>query len=104
VRLAVPAPPEYLRPDMTVSVEITVGGAGRMPPFCPPTRCAGSPRASRGSSWSRDAHAQRREVEIGISGDTRVEVLRGVAPGDPIIPAAFRVAPGDRVRVTTEAL
>jgi HlyD family secretion protein len=80
VRLAVPTPPEYLRPDMTVSVEITVAEREHHHPAR--RRGAG---ARRGKPWIlvvEDAHAQRRDVEIGISGDTRVEVLRGVAPGE----------------------
>lgn len=101
VRLSVPAPPEYLRPDMTVSVEITV--AERADTTVLPADAVRG--LAEGKPWIlvvEDAHAQRRDVEIGISGDTRVEILHGVAPGEPIIPAAARVAPGDRVRVTPE--
>ena len=60
---------------------------------------------AEGKPWIlvvEDGHARRRDVEVGISGDTRVEVVRGVAPGDPVIPAATRVAPGDRVRLPPE--
>jgi hypothetical protein len=49
-----------------------------------------------------DAHAQRRDVEIGMTGDVRVEVLRGVRPGEAVIPASAPVAPGERVRVAAE--
>jgi HlyD family secretion protein len=78
VRLAVPAPPEYLRPDMTVSVEITVAERARTT-ILPADAVRG---LAEGKPWIlvvEDAHAQRRDVEIGMSGDTRVEVLRGVA-------------------------
>ncbi len=101
VRLAVPAPPEYLRPDMTVSVEITVAeqADATILPAAAVRELAG------GSPWIlvvQDAHAQRRDVAIGLSGDTRVEVVRGVEPGEAVILAAAPVAPGDRVRVEPE--
>ncbi len=101
VRLTVPTPPEYLRPDMTVSVEITVAERAHAT-VLPADAVRG---LAEGSPWIlvvEDAHAVRRDVEIGISGDTRVEVRRGVAPGDRVIPTAERVAPGDRVRLMRE--
>jgi len=101
VRLTVPTPPEYLLPDMTVSVEITVAERAHTT-VLPADAVRG---LADGTPWIlvvEDAHAQRRDVEIGISGDIRVEILHGVALGDQVIPAAARVAPGDRVRVTTE--
>jgi len=101
VRLAVPAPPEYLRPDMTVSVEITV--AERVDTTILPTAAVRG--LAGGSPWIlvvQGAHAQRRDVAIGLSGDTRVEVVRGVEPGEAVILAAAPVAPGDRVRVEPE--
>ncbi len=101
VRLSVPTPPAYLRPDMTVSVEITVAERAHTT-ILPADAVRG---LAEGKPWIlvvEDGHARRRDVEVGISGDTRVEVVRGVAPGDPVIPAATRVAPGDRVRLATE--
>jgi len=101
VRLTVPTPPAYLRPDMTVSVEITVAERAQTT-ILPADAVRGLAEDKPWILVVEGAHAQRRDVEVGISGDTRVEVVRGVAPGDPVIPAATRVAPGDRVRVTTE--
>lgn len=101
VRLAVPAPPAYLRPDMTVSVEITVGERADATILAADAVHG----LAEGKPWIlvvEGAHAQRREVEVGMSGDTRVEVLRGVRPGEQVIPVAALVAPGDRVRVGTE--
>ncbi len=101
VRLTVAAPPAYLRPDMTVSVEITVAERAHTT-IVPADAVRG---LAEGQPWVlliQDAHALRRDVEVGLAGDTRVEILRGVEPGERLIPAAARVAPGDRVRVEPE--
>ena len=101
VRLSVPTPPDYLRPDMTVSVEITVAERAHTTVLS-----ADAVRGlAEGKPWLlvvEDAHAVRRDIEVGIAGDLRVEVLRGVGPGEPVIPTSVRVEPGDRVRVTPE--
>jgi HlyD family secretion protein len=86
---------------MTVSVEITVGERADAT-ILPADAVHG---LAEGKPWILvvdGTHAQRREVEVGMSGDTRVEVIRGVRPGEQVIPVAAPVAPGDRVRVATE--
>jgi HlyD family secretion protein len=101
VRLAVPAPPAYLRPDMTVSVEIVVAERASTT-ILPADAVRG---LAEGKPWIlvvQGAHAERRDVAVGMSGDTRVEVVRGVEAGERVIPASARVAPGERVRVAAE--
>ena len=48
--------------------------------------------------------AQRREVGIGIITGDRVQVTRGLAPGDQLIIAGHRlVAPGQKVNVVSDS-
>ena len=47
--------------------------------------------------------AQRREVELGIIKGDRVQILRGLAPGDRLIVAGHRlVASGEKVKIESE--
>jgi HlyD family secretion protein len=98
VRLGVPTPPDYLRPHMTVSVEVTVGvheGALLLPR-----------KAVRGLSTEapfvltvEGGLVVQHPVKLGIRGDERVEVLEGVADDARVIDdETSTVAPGDRVR------
>ncbi len=50
------------------------------------------------------SEAQRREVELGIIKGDRIQVTRGLAPGDKLIIAGHRfVAPGQKVNVVSES-
>ena len=97
VRLAVPAPPTYLRADMTVSINVEV------------TRRAGAlviPRdlvhdAGTGAPWvtvASGGRAVRRDVRLGIAGERDVEIVSGLVEGDRVLPAD--VSPGARIRIT----
>ena len=97
-KFAVPDPPAYLLPEMTVSVEIEVArkaGALTLP--------LDAVRDLATAPWVlaiRDGRARRVPVGIGIRGAARVEILTGLAAGDRVIPAAeSKVADGDKVRV-----
>jgi HlyD family secretion protein len=100
VRLDVPRPPPYLRPDMTVSVDIEVGHR----PNALALPAEDIREATGGSAWVlvvRDHRAERRPVQIGVRGEGMVEVLEGLAEGDAVIPpAAGPIQPGQRVRAT----
>jgi len=96
-KFAVPEPPDYLLPEMTVSVEIEVArkaGALALP--------LDAVRDLASAPWVlavRDGRARRVPVGIGVRGATRVEILSGLAAGDQVIPAAEgRVVAGDKVR------
>jgi HlyD family secretion protein len=95
-RLAVPAPPRYLRPDMTISINVEVE--------CHTNALVVPLDAVRDANtripWvavPKDGRAERRPVRLGIHGDRGVEILSGLAAGDRVLPAG--VAPGQRVRL-----
>ena len=97
VRLAVPNPPVFLRPDMTVSVEL-VGGTKKDALVLP----SGAVRdADREAPWVlalQDGRAVRVPVRLGLRGVGSVEILQGLKEGDQVIPQTEKASPGDRVR------
>jgi HlyD family secretion protein len=97
VRLAVPQAPAFLRPDMTVSVEL-VGGTKADALVLP----SGAVRdADRETPWVlllKDGRAVRTSVTLGLRGIGSVEILAGLKQGDPVIPQTEKALPGDRVR------
>lgn len=98
VRLRVPAPPRFLRPDMTVSVDVTV--AKKAQALVVPAE------AVRGLSGARpfvlaaeEGRAVRREVRLGLRGSGAVEVAEGLAEGALVLlPEGRAVQTGQRVR------
>ncbi|HEY6879704.1 MAG TPA: efflux RND transporter periplasmic adaptor subunit [Polyangiales bacterium] len=98
VRLRVPTPPSYLRPDMSVSVDLTVAHK--------PNAVVIPADAVRGLATPRpwtlvvvQDRAERRELKLGLRGEGTVEVQKGVVPGEQVIvPDGQLVAPGQRVR------
>src|SRR5512146_1237751 len=93
IKLRVLDPPEYLRQDMTVSVDIEV--ARRAAAVVVPADAVRDPAGAH--PWV--LAAERRPVKLGLKGDSRIEVLDGVAPGDLLISAANGVVTaGQRVR------
>jgi HlyD family secretion protein len=91
VRLVVPEPPDYLRPHMTVSVEIEVAQADSAVLI---------PRSSLRDE-AKDAHVfviqegvvRRRPVQLGVRGDHVVAVAGGLNPPDLVV-----VSPGKDVQ------
>jgi HlyD family secretion protein len=98
VRLAVPEPPPFLRPDMTVSVNVEVGR--KADALVVPSEAI---RDGATEPWVirvTDGRAERRTVKLGLRGEGMVEVIEGLAPGDAVVPpAAGAVEAGARVRV-----
>ena len=95
-KFRVASPPPYLRSDMTVSIDIAVADKERalvVPAAA--LREATSPEPS--VLVLRDGVATRVGVKPGARTSSQVEILAGLAPGDPVI-ADPSVAPGDRVR------
>lgn len=97
VKLRVPGPPDYLRPDMTLSVEIEVGqkkSALVLP--------AASVRDASREPWVlvlRDGRARKQPVKLGLRGGGHVEILEGVSEGEAVIrPSKVAVGDGDRAR------
>ena len=97
VRLAVPNPPPFLRPDMTVSVEL-LGGMKKDALVLP----SGAVRdADREAPWVlalQDGRAVRAPVKLGLRGVGSVEITEGLREGAPVIPQTEKAVPGDRVR------
>ena len=97
VRLVVDDPPAFLRPDMTVSVEMVVGrreSALRLP--------ADLVRGADGDSPHvlviRDGRAESVPVELGLRGVGTVEIAGGLAEGARVIAPTSQAVAGDRVR------
>ncbi len=104
VRLAVPEPPEYLKPHMTISVEVTIGEHDDtllIPRQAVRELASDAPFVL----VVEDQHVVQRPVRIGMRGDERVEVLDGLADDAWLIAdETSKVASGDRVRVAQPTL
>ena len=97
VRLAVPQPPAFLRPDMTVSVELQAGAK----PDALVLPSSAVHDADREAPWVlvlREGRAVRVPVRLGLNGIGSVEILDGLQAGDEAIPQTEPASPGDRVR------
>lgn len=98
VRLDVPSPPPFLRPDMTVSVNVTVGRKDDA--LVVPAEAV---RDAADDPWVirvEGGRAVRRPVKLGLRGEGMLEVLEGLLPGDAVVPpAAGAIDAGARVRV-----
>jgi HlyD family secretion protein len=99
VRLRVPDPPATLRPDMTVSVDLTV--ASKQNALTVPTDAIGD--AATPAPWVlavEDGVVARRDVTLGITGEGRSEIASGLSEGDVVaLSSGLRLEPGQRVRV-----
>jgi len=98
VKLRVPQPPDFLKPDMTVSAEILAGRkADALTVPADAVRDASAP-----APWVlavRDGVAVKQPVKLGLRGSDRIEIASGLQPGERVIPLGTNVAPGQRVRV-----
>ncbi|HNQ03060.1 MAG TPA: efflux RND transporter periplasmic adaptor subunit [Thiobacillaceae bacterium] len=97
VKLRVPAPPAFLKQDMTVSAEVRVGEHSQA--LSLPTACVRD--AASAKPWVlvlMDGRAVRRDIRLGLRATDRVEVAAGLREGEVVILTRMGVAPGDRVR------
>jgi HlyD family secretion protein len=98
VELKVPEPPDYLRTNMTVSVDILAAhkeDALVLPSAAVRGEDTGEPYVLQ----VRGNRVRRRGLELGVPGEGMVEVVSGLSPGDLVVlPEAGGVEPGDRVR------
>jgi HlyD family secretion protein len=104
IRLTVAPVPDFLRQDMTVSVNVETGR--RDAAIVVPNDALGAFDGDRAEVWLvADGRAARRTVTLGLRGLAMSEVVSGLAAGDRVLAdAAAPVAEGDRVRVTREPL
>jgi HlyD family secretion protein len=97
VKLDVPKPPDYLRQDMTVSVDIE--SARREDALVLPARSVRE--ALSGAPWVmtvRNGRAVKQPVKLGLHGPTQFEIVDGLAAGDLAVPVASGLLTGQRVR------
>ncbi len=97
VKLTVTDPPDYLRQDMTVSVDIEVASSADA--LVLPARSVHD--ALSGQPWVlgiRDGRAVKRPVKLGLRGNAEVEIREGLSADDVAIPVNSGVLTGQRVR------
>jgi HlyD family secretion protein len=97
VKLMVADPPDYLRQDMTVSVDIEVAAKDRT--LVLPVRSVHD--VLSGQPWVlgiNGGRAVKRPVRLGLRGNSNIEILEGVAEGEVAIPLNSGVLTGQHVR------
>ena len=97
VKLTVADPPDDLRQDMTVSVDIEVAAKDNAKVL--PVRSVHD--ILSGQPWvlaMKDGRATKRPVKLGLRGNSQVEIVEGLEPGDVAIPQSSGVLTGQRVR------
>ena len=101
VKLRVTTPPDYLRQDMTASVDIEVGR--RQNVLTVPSGAVFDAAGSKPWVLAIEGdRAVRKPVTLGLKGEGRVEITEGVSAGDRVVAAsAGGVAPGQRVRAAS---
>jgi HlyD family secretion protein len=103
VRLRVPQAPAKWKPDMTVSVDLTVAskaGALTVPSGTVRGASAVQPRVL----VVQDGRVAERDVTLGLRGDGALEIVSGLDEGaDVIVPDGTALAVGQRVRASREA-
>lgn len=102
VRLSLPQVPPFLRPDMTVSVDMTVGQRPQVLVLdAGAVRGLDTPQA-----WVlalREGIATRVPVQLGLRGTGTVEISSGLQEGEAVILVTEKVAEGERVRASSTA-
>ncbi len=104
IRLTVDPVPDFLRQDMTVSVNVETGRRDRA--IVIPNDALSAINGNRAEVWLADeGRAVRRRVELGLRGLTQTEITSGLRVGDRIIADAnAAIEKGDRVRVVASNL
>jgi HlyD family secretion protein len=101
VKLRVPNPPEALKTDMTLSVELEVGKRERV--LVVPLEAV---RDAASDPWVlavRGRKAVRIPVTLGARGGAVAEVVKGLAEGDLVVRQPGRTSDGQRVRAVLPA-
>ena len=104
IRLAVAPVPDFLRQDMTVSVNVETGR--RESAVVVPNDALSDMDGDRARLWLvADGRATRREVVLGLRGLAMTEITEGLQPGDWILAdAKADIEEGSRARVRQAAL
>jgi len=99
VKFDVPDPPDYLKADMTLSIEIVTGE--RKNALVVATEAIRDLATDPWVLVIRGRRATRTAIVLGVRGDSASEVTSGLAEGDVVV-VDIRVRAGDRVRPTYE--
>ncbi len=94
-RFRVPQPPDYLRADMTVSIDIRVGRKERA--LTLPSEAVRETGSAQTVQLVRDGATRGVKVKVGIRTGSRAEILSGVAEGDTVV-LTRSIDDGARVR------
>ena len=98
VRLAVPTPPAFLKPDMTVSIDLTIATKSKVLTV-PSQVVRGVATATPWVQLVEDDQVVRRDIKLGIRGVGAVEIEDGIAEGvEIIVPDGRQLSVGSRVR------
>lgn len=102
VRLRIADPPDYLKADMTASVDISIA---RSPAAVTvPNRVILYPEPDQPAVLVlRDGRVVLQRVALGLMGDDRVEIRNGVSAGALVVTEPDTATPGQRARPTAEA-
>ncbi len=97
VKLVVPEPPAFLRPDMTVSIEIEAARVQNAVTVA--SDLIREPTSS--APWLmvvRDGQTHRQPVKLGLRGAGRTQIAAGVEPDELIVSPSATLLPQARVR------
>jgi HlyD family secretion protein len=98
VRLRVPKPPDFLKPDMTVSVDLTVASKSNVLTV-PSDAVRGVATSDPWVLVVDHGFIVRRSVTLGIRGEGRTEIQSGIEEGAEIVLSNTEIlVPGQRVR------
>jgi HlyD family secretion protein len=99
VRLRVPEPPDVLKPDMTVSVDLTVASKSRVLAV-PSDAVRGAATPAPWVPVVEGGRIARRHVTLGIRGEGHTEIESGLDEGAEVVRATdVTLVDGQRVRV-----
>jgi HlyD family secretion protein len=101
VRLVVAKPlPAFLKPDMTVSIDLTVATKAQAL-ILPAQAVRGAATRAPWVMTVESGRARRRPVTLGIRGEGTIEIASGLNEGaEVVLPEARPLAEGARVRAT----
>lgn len=97
VKLVIPEPPVFLRPDMTVSIEIEAGRVQGVVTV-PSDLIRDSTSSAPWLMVVRDGRTQRQPVKLGLRGAGRTQISGGVQADELILPPGATLLPDARVR------
>jgi HlyD family secretion protein len=99
VRLRVPKPPGFLKPDMTVSVDLTVASKSQVLTV-PSEAVRGAATSAPWVAVIEGGRIARRAVKLGIRGEGHTEIESGLDEGAEVVRSSVvTLTDGQRVRV-----